>query len=383
MLDTLPESDFEELTLLASEICQTPIALISLLDDKRQWFKSIVGFDAKETPKEQAFCAHAIMGNEVMVVPDARKDARFASNPLVTDSPNVVFYAGVPLINAEGYALGSLCVIDTEPKELSAQQLGALKTLGKQVLAQFELRRKLANLQRANDALLETNAFIQKFATTAAHDIKNPLSSMLLTSQAMHMRLVRSGDDKSRGLAEINIASTKKLLKMVDEMLEYSSAPALLLTNQKCIDLNTLLRNVIGLINLPAKLQINLPAAKAAITCSAVALEQIFINLLTNAIRYNDKAEGIISIKFLDEGNHYHFKVIDNGMGIAEKNLERIFQNEVTLNVVDKFNKKGTGVGLYTVKALVEKLEGVISVKSKVGSGTTFEFTIRKNAGLS
>ncbi|AMR32824.1 hypothetical protein A0256_16065 [Mucilaginibacter sp. PAMC 26640] len=380
LLDTLPEDDFEELTALASEICQTPVALISLIDDKRQWFKSIVGFDAAETAKEHAFCAHTIAhDNDIMVVPDAREDLRFADNPLVTGNPNIVFYAGVPLVNQDGFALGSLCVIDKTPKELSQRQIKSLKVLGKQVLAQMELRRKVETLEKANQDLLETNAFIQKFASTAAHDIKNPLSSILLTSQALQMRLRKLNDDQSRNLAEINITAARKLLGLVDDMLEYSSAPASLLNNQKSLQMNALLKGVVALIDVPQGITINLPKVDHSITCSAIALEQIFLNLLTNAIRYNDKAEGLISIMFREEGERYHFKVSDNGIGIEEKNLERIFHKEVTLNETDRFNSKGTGIGLYTVKALIEKLLGKISVSSRVGSGTTFEFSIRKN----
>jgi signal transduction histidine kinase len=383
ILDTMPENDFEELTHLASEICQTSVALISLLDDKRQWFKSILGHNARETPREYAFCSHTILNkNDIMVVPDARKDERFLANPLVTGNPNIVFYAGVPLVNEDGFALGSLCVIDTMPKELNARQLKSLRILGKQVITQMELRRKLARLERSNQNLLETNSFIQKFASTAAHDIKNPLSSMLLTSQALQMRIGKGGDDKSKGLLDLNITSTKRLLTLVDEMLAYSSKPSSLLTNQKCLELNNLLKNVVSLIDVPYGVKINLPQVDHTLTCSSVALEQIFINLLTNAIRYNDKEAGIITIQFREEGDFYNFKVTDNGMGIAEKNLGKIFYKEVTLNVIDRFNQKGTGVGLYTVKALVEKLQGTIKVESQIGSGTTFTFSVKTNAGV-
>ncbi|WP_454802193.1 sensor histidine kinase [Mucilaginibacter phyllosphaerae] len=379
LLDTLPEEDFDELTLLASQICQTPIALISLLDDKRQWFKSVVGELASQTPKEHAFCAHTIVETtEIMVVNDAREDDRFAANPLVTGDPNIVFYAGVPLINEDGFPLGSLCVIDVEPKHLTTDQIKSLKILGSQVIAQMELRKKVALLEQTNEKLLETNTFIQKFASTAAHDIKNPLSSILLTSQALQMRLKNSGDEKSSSLVGLTINASKRLLGLVDEMLNYSTEPSLLITDQKRVELNKLLKNVVELIDIPHSITVNLPRLDHSLICSSVALEQIFLNLLTNSVRYNDKDKGIVNVLFKEDDNYYNFKINDNGMGIAGHNLEKIFEKAVTLNTLDRFNKKGNGLGLHTVKLLVEKLKGSIRVESKVGEGTTFEFSIKK-----
>lgn len=144
ILDTLPEKDFNDITLIASQICDTPISLVSLVDERRQWFKSSHGLGASETPREFAFCAHAILQNDLFIIPDSRIDPRFTDNPLVNGAPNVIFYAGAPLMSPDGYPIGTLCVIDTKPKTMAENQKSALKALSSQLSRLLELRLQIA-----------------------------------------------------------------------------------------------------------------------------------------------------------------------------------------------------------------------------------------------
>jgi len=152
VLDTVPEAMFDDLTELAAQICEAPIALISLVDERRQWFKSKVGLSVSETSRDISFCAHAIRQQELFIVPDATLDPRFAHNPLVTADPKIRFYAGAPLITPDGHALGTLCILDKVPRELRPEQRQALCTLARHVITQLELRRHARELVKVRKA---------------------------------------------------------------------------------------------------------------------------------------------------------------------------------------------------------------------------------------
>ena len=153
ILDTHSERAFDELTQLAAAICGTPIALITLVDEHRQWFKSRVGMDDEETPRQVSFCAHAIVQPDLLVVEDATRDRRFADNPLVTADGGIRFYAGAPLSVGDGLALGTLCVADRQPRQLSPEQRHALRVLGGAVLSQIQLRAALQDLDGVHQVL--------------------------------------------------------------------------------------------------------------------------------------------------------------------------------------------------------------------------------------
>lgn len=379
ILDTLPESDYDALTAIAAEICGTPISLISLVDDKRQWFKSHHGLDASETPKENAFCAHAINNdNKTFIVNDSRKDERFHDNPLVTDIPNVVFYAGVPLVSENGLPLGTLCVIDEKPKKLSSGQIKSLESLANQVMTILKLRKAKMKLQNAFDKLEEKNIALDRFAYVAAHDLKSPLSSINGLSKILSNKYGKQLDEEATKILQLIENSSLKLGNLIDGLLAYSRCENILKEEKTTIAVSSIKGDLLDYFSNVGKLNIELISKLKKIKTNKSALDQVFINLIANAIKYNDKEKIEIEIGISANKKQYEFYVKDNGSGIAQENQDKIFEIFKTAVAKDRYGKPGNGIGLATVKKVVEHSGGIVSVDSKVGEGSTFTFTLDK-----
>lgn len=181
ILDTDPQQVFDDLTLLASQVCGTPIALITLVDENRQWFKSKVGIDLRETARNISFCAHAIQQPGLFVVPDTLTDGRFRDNPMVVNDPHIRFYAGASLLTRDGDPLGTICVIDSMPRTLTDGQRAALNALRRQAETQLELRRKLDELRVAIDGLEKLGGLLP-YCSTCALNITIPADPAAMTT---------------------------------------------------------------------------------------------------------------------------------------------------------------------------------------------------------
>jgi signal transduction histidine kinase len=380
ILDSLPEKAFDDITKIASQICQTPISLISLIDDKRQWFKSHYGLEATETPRDVAFCAHAINNkNQPFIVPDSRIDKRFSDNPLVTGDPHVIFYTGVPLVSPEGFALGTLCVIDHEPKVLSISQLESLEALGSQVIRLFELRKNNIQLNKLQFDLTEKNKELERFAHIVSHDIKSPLANIISFTELLKMEHSQQLDEEGIQIIDYIGLSAKQLRTFVDGLLSFYRGDQIAFEKVNELNFTAFIQDLIGMLELPKQNCIfNYPLNSIRIKTSEIALKQIFMNLLTNAIKYNNKDEIIIDIVVSEDANYYHFSISDNGIGIDKENQEKIFVLFKHLDTRDRFGNYGTGIGLATVKKIVEKNGGSIKIDSVKNEGTTFEFSFKK-----
>lgn len=376
LLDTFPEGDYDNITKLVSTICEVPISLITILDKDRNFFKAHHGMSFQESPRDISFCGHAILTeNPIFIVKDARMDERFIDNPLV-NSGDTVFYAGVPLVNPEGYALGTLCVFDYQPRTLSDTQKDALIILGKQVVNSMELRRQNLKLEAAKKQLTLHNLELKKFASHVSHDLKAPLANIISLTQLLK-------EDLSENTSSISVEylyyindSALILKDYIDGILLHYKADELLKAANEDVKLSELYEDLKQL--LLSKLDTLQCHGEAVVqNVNKSALTQILINLVDNGLKYNDKQKRVLDISYNSLPEYHEFSVADNGIGIAKNQQELIFQ--LFTSIPHKSGTKpSTGIGLSTIKNLVVKLGGDITVSSKLGQGSIFTFTIAK-----
>lgn len=379
IINTEPEANYDSIAQLASYICDVPVSLITLVADDKQWFKAKFGTDLCGTDREIAFCSHAILEpDKLMVVKDTQLDPRFLDNPLVTSDINIRFYAGMPLLSSEGFPLGTLCVLDNKPHDLDDKQKDALKALAKQVESLFELRRQNLELEKIKKDLNIKNNQLKEFAGTVSHDMKMPLANMIITSDLLRAKYGHLIDETGNNYLTYLKQSSFRLSNYITDILNHYESDTLLNTHTEDFDIHDVLEQIIDLLNIKFDCEINLPEENLLVHCNRAAFQQIFFNLIGNSLKYNNQEKIVIDITGKEENGYYHFSISDNGIGIPENKQEAIFDLFTIIEEADRSGNRGNGIGLSTVKKLVANLGGEISVESEVNKGTIFYFSIKR-----
>jgi signal transduction histidine kinase/DNA-binding NarL/FixJ family response regulator len=404
LLNAVPESDFDEIVEIASELAKTPISILTFLEGDKLWFKSKIGVSEDYTDKANTFFSHTIDCNDTLIVEDASKDARFKNTPLVYTPANIRFYAGVPITAGNDEAVGSLCVIDRKPRTFSESQKSALIRLRNQIERLILLRKKINDHEHTISALTKEVeyrsklelAFIEEnkrsevnartkelFLANMSHEIRTPLNAIigfahqmgktdLLPQQRMYMDTIHS--------------AAKNLMSIINDILDMSKIDAGKISIEKIpFNFKEVIKDVLSLtsdkasekgLRLNLSLDINI---SDHLLGDPQRFRQILINLINNAIKFTSK--GVIKVKTLLLEERENMQVVsiavsDTGMGMDESFLKRIFENfsQAESSTCRQFG--GTGLGLSITKQLLELMGGEIAVESEKGKGSTFTIKV-------
>ena len=384
ILDTAREEQFDDLTYLAKQICNTPVSLISLVDKDRQWFKSCFGLDAQQTPREQAFCAYTILSSEPFVVTDSINDPRVNDNPLVLYPPKIRFYVGFPLTTQRGYSLGSLCVIDFVPRSLTTEQMEALRVLTKQVVLLIESRLYEEQLAEYARSLEEVSQSKSRFIATMSHEIRTPLNGLLGSLQLLA--------DSALGPIQMEyfrIAQTcsKSVLAVINDILDLSKIEAGKIelipqpTNLYCLanEVKTILNPSLmqNDLNLIINYDRQIPEY---LNFDPDRMRQILLNLTANAIKFSPKG-AVVKIEFTLKENKDNLalvecRIIDQGIGMSEEEQKRVFIPFAQASANTSKTYGGTGLGLSITNELLRLMGSHLSISSEKGQGSTFFFLL-------
>ncbi|GAA4322676.1 hypothetical protein GCM10023115_50870 [Pontixanthobacter gangjinensis] len=379
IIDSHPEEAYDSITKLASYICKTPIAAINIIDAENNWFKSKLGTEINGSSRKDSFCGHTILEPETLLeIQDTAKDERFMDNPLVVAENGIKFYAGVPLLDHNGLPMGTLCVFDSEEHKLDQDQKIALQALAKQVEILFESRRKNNLLENMKLQLDENNRVLKEFASTVSHDLKMPLANMIITADILKAKFSRKLGKEGIDYLEYLKHSGLTLSDYINGLLDYYSSNGAQAKENEEFFLNDLLEDIIDLLQIAENCEINLPDNNLKINGNSAALGQIFMNLISNSLKYNDNEKIVIEIDCTENRDYFNFSISDNGIGIPTEKQDGIFDLFTTVATKDRRGHKGHGIGLSTVKKIVESLGGNIKLTSSENQGTLFEFSIKR-----
>jgi signal transduction histidine kinase/CheY-like chemotaxis protein/HPt (histidine-containing phosphotransfer) domain-containing protein len=382
ILDTGIDERFDDITELARQTFKTSIAIVSLVDKNRQWFKSCIGLDAAETPRDYAFCAYTILSEEPLVIENAQKDRRTLDNPLVTGEPHIRFYAGVPLINAAGHALGSLCVIDDKPRSADKEQLDTLKRLGRLVVNQMESHKTAILLEKERKELEGSLRGKNMFFATMSHEIRTPIAAIMGLAEILSNEEYDSPFD-SKQAARMVLSNSQYLLEVINNILDIAKAETgnLEIENTNC-SLFEVVDDVDSIVALKARekdlhfsIDFDYPLPNV-ISSDPTRLKQVLVNLVNNSIKFTDTGSVKMSVRFDASRSLLLFAVSDTGIGMTEEEQEQLFKpfQQANTSITRRFG--GTGLGLSISKEIVENFGGKIQVESATNIGTTFQFSI-------
>ncbi len=389
ILDTLPEKIYDDVNFLASQICDTPIALINIIDQDRQWTKSSFGYPIKDTPREIAFCSHTINEADILLeVEDTMKDDRFHDNPLATSGPLIRFYAGAALVSKNGFALGAICVIDRKPRKLTEAQRNGLRALSRQVMSLLELQRKNEQLEVLKRELEVASTAREDFFSSMSHEIRTPLNSIIGIANILQQGNLR--EDQAE-LIDLLKSSGDSLFFLVNDVLDIAKINAgKLIVESQDFNLKATIETIVSAFKLRAKqqgLQLRFEYDEElpeVLIGDANRMAQIFNNLLSNAFKFTKEGEVAVVIRHTGYHNEkvgIYFEVSDTGIGIKADHHELIFEKfaQATEDITKQFG--GSGLGLTITKNLVHALGGELKVKSALGTGSLFYFELKMTLG--
>lgn len=388
ILNTPPDLAFDRIMQLAVQLCGTQYGVISLIDKEQLLFKAKRGIGVWASQRDLSFCSHAILQpTKPLLVTDAKKDVRFHDNPFVEGEPHVRSYLGCPLVNSEGYALGVICVFDSQPKEMSEEQVAALEALAAQVVTELELRKKIKGLQQAvqiidkqNEALDRINETRAKLMSIVSHDVRNALSGLKSVITLFHegdfsveetVALVHQSEEE----VDVSIEVLENLLKWSSSQLN-SEGLHLQDINPHALAEEILTNSREALLG-KNNVALNAIAPDFFIQADKEVLRFVFRNLVGNANKFCEGGDIKLQCETTEEG--YTFSVSDTGMGMDEDRLARLFQYRPHTPQLGTRGEKGAGIGLQLCQDLLKKHAGNIKVKSKKGMGTTFSFFLPKD----